>query len=62
MEGDITITKRHCLKLIVESEILNRLLLGNVNDWEWYEKSMNPKSIPSVDEFTESERVCISKL
>ena len=62
MEGDITITKRHYLKLTVESEILNRLVLGDVDDWEWYEESMNPKDIPSIDKFTENERNRISKL
>ena len=62
MEGKITIAKRHYLKLIVESEILNRLVLGDVDDWEWYEESMNPKDIPSINEFTENERIRISKI
>ena len=38
MKGNITITKDRFLELMIESETLNRLEFGGVDNWEWYGK------------------------
>jgi len=62
VKGNITITKERFLRLIVRSTILNRLECGGVDNWEWYDESMNPEGELSMDEFEEEEKLRISKL
>ena len=62
MEGNITITKRQYLELVVESEKLNRLECGGVDNWTWYDESMFPDDRPDMDTFEEEEKGRISKL
>jgi hypothetical protein len=47
----ITISKKDYLRLLVNSEILNRLYSGGVDDWEWYGESLNPDNEPDMEEF-----------
>ena len=62
MKGNITITKDRFLELMIESETLNRLEFGGVDNWEWYGESMNPDDRPDMDKFKEEEIIRISKL
>jgi len=62
MEGKVTITKEHYLKLQIESETLNRLECGGVDNWTWFCESMNPEDRPDMDTFEEEEKIRISKL
>ena len=62
MEGKVTITKKHYLELMVESEKLNRLECGGVDNWTWYDESMFPDDRPDMDTFEEEAKSRISKL
>jgi len=62
MEDKITITKKHYLELIIDSEKLNRLERGGVDNWDWFGESMNPDDKPDMDTFEEEEKLRISKL
>jgi len=62
MEGNVTISKKLYLRLQIDSEILTRLEVGGVDNWEWFEESLNPEGEPNIDEFKENEKVRISAL
>jgi len=62
MEGNITITKKRYLQLQIDSEILNRLEAGGVDNWDWYGESLNPDGEPSMDEFEETEKTRLAAL
>jgi len=62
MEGNITITKKEYLSLIIDSETLNRLECGGVDNWHYYGEALNPESEPNLEEFEDDEKERISKL
>jgi len=62
MDGKITITKKEYLRLQIESERLNRLEFGGVDNWDWYDASMNPDDRPDMEDFEEMEKVRIKAL
>lgn len=47
----ITISKEAYLRFLVNSEILNRLYSGGVDNWEWFGESLNPDNEPDMEEF-----------
>lgn len=49
----ITITKREYRQLLKDSEMLNRLITGGVNNWEWYGVSLYPEDREPFDEHCE---------
>jgi len=62
MEDNITISKKLYLQLQVDSEKLNRLKAGGVDNWDWYGESLNPDGEPDIDEFKESMKMRIDAL
>jgi len=62
MKDSITITKKLFLQLQINSEILNRLDSGGVDNWEWYEESLNPENKLDMDKFEENEEIRIATL
>jgi len=62
MKDNITITKKVFLQLQINSEILNRLESGGVDNWEWYEESLNPENKLDMDKFEENEEIRIAAL
>jgi len=62
MGDNVTISKKLYLRLQVDSEMLTRLEVGGVDNWEWYGESLNPDDKPSLDEFEENEEVRIGAL
>ena len=62
MKDNITITKKVFLQLQINSEILNRLESGGVDNWEWYEESLNPENKLDMDKFEENEEIRITAL
>ena len=62
MEGNVTITKKRYLELKVDSETLTRLEAGGVDNWDWYDESLNPDGEPDMDEFEENEKIRIAIL
>lgn len=41
MEDTITISKQEYNQLVKDSEILEALYSGGVDNWEWYEESLS---------------------
>ena len=62
MKGNVIITKEDYLVYRIESEILERLNEGGVDDWEWYGESLNPEDRPDMDEFKKEMRATIEKM
>jgi hypothetical protein len=62
MEGNITIPKKLYLRLQVDSEILNRLKAGGVDNWAWYGESLNPDGESDLDEFEEDFKTRLAAL
>jgi len=62
MVEQITISKKEFLRLKVAEEKLDRLELGGVDNWDWYDESLNPAGQPSFDEFEDREKLRIEAL
>ncbi|MCK4819607.1 hypothetical protein KA005_27830 [bacterium] len=62
MEGNITITKKLYLQLQVDSETLNRLEAGGVDNWDGYGESLNPDGELPMDKFEEDFKSRIAAL
>jgi hypothetical protein len=62
MEGNITISKKLYLQLQIDSETLTRLEAGGVDNWNWYDESLNPDNEPDMDKFEEGEKIRITAL
>jgi hypothetical protein len=54
MEGNVTISKKEYLRLLIESARLNLLECGGVDNWEWYGESLNPDGALSIEEIEEA--------
>jgi hypothetical protein len=50
------------LQLQIDSETLTRLEAGGVDNWDWYDESLNPDNEPDMDKFEENEKTRISAL
>jgi hypothetical protein len=50
MDGNITITKKEYLDLLICEEELLRLESGGVDNWSWYGESLNPDGEESFEE------------
>ncbi|TDI97004.1 MAG: hypothetical protein E2O29_01855 [Deltaproteobacteria bacterium] len=61
MSEDITITKEEYLSLKCAQEELDRLEVGGVDNWEWYEDSLNPDGSLSLDDYKEKLKKDIFK-
>ena len=61
--GDfVTITKKEYLGLLIDSERLNRLEGGGVDNWDWYGESLHPDGELDMDEWKEQEANRIADL
>ena len=50
MEKTITITVKEYKSLLKDSEKLNFLEIGGVDNWAWYGESLNPEGYESYEE------------
>ena len=58
----ITISKKEYLSLLVTAEVLTRLEIGGVDNWEWYGESLNNDDLIDLDTWKTQEEIRISKM
>lgn len=54
MDGMITITKKAYIELRFAEVRLNRLHNGGVDNWDWYDDSLNPEGEESLEDIYEA--------
>lgn len=52
MNGEVTISKDECLRLLLDSACLGLLEAGGVDNWDWYGDSLSPDDGDGIEEAT----------
>ena len=57
----ITISKKEYLSLLVTAEVLTRLEIGGVDNWEWYGESLGHADLTDLETWKTQEEIWVSK-